>query len=66
MRRVKLLAVVQDEHQAEAEHVDDVGGQRQQEEEEVAVVPAADAVVHPGAVVVKVLPVDRGVSVRGG
>ena len=56
MRRVKLLAVVQDEHQAEAKHVDDVGGQRQQEEEEVAVVPAADAVVHPGAVVVKVLP----------
>ena len=31
-------------------------GQRQQEEEEVAVVAPADAVVHPGAVVVKVLP----------
>jgi len=54
--RVQLLAVVQHEDQAEAKHVDDVHGQRQQEQEEVSVVPAADAVVHPRAVVVKVLP----------
>lgn len=33
--------------------------QGEQEEEEVAVVPPSDAVVHPGAVVVKVLRVDK-------
>lgn len=63
MRRVQLLPVVQDINQAEAEHVDDVGGQRQQEEEEVAIVPPADAVVHPRTVVVEILREHR---VKGG
>ena len=60
MHAVQLVAVVQDVDQAEAKHVDDVQRQGQQEQEEVAVVPAADAVVHPGAVVVKVLPGSKG------
>lgn len=51
----QLVHVVQDVNQAEGEHGDHVERQRQQEEEEVAVVAPPDAVVHPGAVVVKVL-----------
>ena len=55
MEAVDVLSVVEDEEEAEAEHGHDVSRQRQQEEEEVAVVPPADAVVHPGTVVVEVL-----------
>ncbi|KAG7235865.1 hypothetical protein INR49_002062 [Caranx melampygus] len=55
MQAVNVLPVVEDEEQAEAEHSHDVSRQRQQEEEEVAVVPPADAVVHPWTVVVEVL-----------
>lgn len=55
MQPVDVLPVVKDEEEAEAEHGHDVGRQRKEEQEEVAVVPASDAVVHPWAVVVKVL-----------
>ena len=47
--------MVEDVEEAEAKHARDVGRQGEQEEEEVTVVPASDAVVHPGAVVVKLL-----------
>lgn len=49
------LQMVEHEEQAEGEDAHHVGAQRQQEEEEVAVVAPPDAVVHPGAVVVKIL-----------
>lgn len=55
VQAVDVLAMVEDEEQAEAKHGHDVGRQRQKEEEEVTVVPSTDAVVHPRAVVVKVL-----------
>lgn len=55
MQAVDVLAVVEDKKQAEAKHGHDVSRQRQEEEEEVAVVPPADAVVHPRTVVVEVL-----------
>lgn len=51
----ELLHVVEDVEEAEAKHARDVGRQGEEEEEEVTVVPAADAVVHPGAVVVELL-----------
>ena len=51
----ELLHVVEDVEEAEAKPARDVGRQGEQEEEEVTVVPAADAVVHPGAVVVELL-----------
>ena len=47
--------MVEDVEEAEAKHTRDVGRQGEQEEEEVTVVPASDAVVHPGAVVVELL-----------
>lgn len=49
------LSVVQHVDQAEGDDPHHVGAERQQEQEEVAVVAAPDAVVDPGAVVVKVL-----------
>lgn len=49
------MSVVEDEEQAEAKHRHDVRRQRQQEQEEVAVIPPANTVIHPGAVVVKIL-----------
>lgn len=52
----QLVHVVQHVYEAEGENADHVSRQRQQEEEEVAVVAPADAVVHPGAVVVEILP----------
>lgn len=52
---VDVLPVVEDEEEAEPEHGHDVSRERQQEQEEVSVVPAADAVVHPGTVVVELL-----------
>lgn len=55
MQPVDVPLVVEDEEEAEAEHGHDVGRQGEQEEEEVSVVPAADAVVDPWTVVVKVL-----------
>lgn len=55
VQAVDVLAMVEDKKQAEAKHGHDVGRQRQEEEEKVAVVPPADAVVHPGTVVVEVL-----------
>lgn len=55
MQAVNVLAVVEDEEQAKAEHCHDVSRQRQEEEEEVAVVPPTNAVVDPWAVVVEVL-----------
>lgn len=51
--------MVEDVEEAEAKHARDVGRQGEEEEEEVTVVPAADAVVHPGAVVVELLRVDK-------
>lgn len=56
MQLPQLVHVVQHVHEAEGEHADHVSRQRQQEQEEVAVVAPADAVVHPGAVVVEILP----------
>jgi hypothetical protein len=53
---LQVFPVGEDVEEARGEHAHHVNGQRQQEQEEVAVVAAADAVVHPGAVVVKVLP----------
>lgn len=55
MRSVQLLPVVQDINQAEAKHVDDVGGQRQQKEEEITIISPSNTVVHPRTVVVKIL-----------
>lgn len=55
MQPVDVPLMVEDEEEAEAEHGHDVGREGEQEEEEVAVVPAADAVVDPWTVVVKVL-----------
>lgn len=55
VQAVNVLSVVQNEEEPEPEHGHDVGRERQQEQEEVSVVPATDAVVHPGAVVVKLL-----------
>lgn len=55
MQPVNVPLMVEDEEEAEAEHGHDVGRQGEQEEEEVTVVPAADAVVDPWTVVVKVL-----------
>lgn len=49
------LGVVQHVDQAEGDDAHHVGAEGQQEQEEVAVVAAPDAVVDPGAVVVKVL-----------
>ena len=63
MDAVQLLGVVEDEEQAEAKHGHDVSGEGEEEQEEVAVVPSADAVVHPGAVVIKVLQGNRGGTV---
>lgn len=51
--------MVEDEDEAEGEDSHHVDGEGQQEEEEVAVVPPADAVVDPGAVVVKVLRAEK-------
>ena len=53
---VQVFPVGEDVEEARGEHRHHVRRQGQQEEEEVAVVAAADAVVDPGAVVVKVLP----------
>lgn len=47
--------MVEHKEQTEGEDAHHVGAQGQQEEEEVAVVAPPDAVVHPWAVVVKVL-----------
>ncbi len=55
MQAIDVLAMVEDKEQAEAKHGHDVSRQRQEEEEEVAVVPPADAVVHPRTVMVEVL-----------
>lgn len=55
MQAIDVLAVVEDKEQAKAKHGHDVSRQRQEEEEEVSVVPPADAVVHPRAVVVEIL-----------
>lgn len=55
MYSVQLLSVVENEEQAEAEHAHDVSRQRQQEQEEVTVVPPADAVINPRAVMIKIL-----------
>lgn len=52
--------MVEDEDEAGGEDAQHVDAQRQQEEEEVTVVPAPDAVIHPGAVVVEVLRRERG------
>lgn len=55
VQAVDVLAMVEDEEQTKAEHSHDVSRQRQEEEEEVAVIPPADAVVHPRTVVVEIL-----------
>lgn len=55
MQRVQLMCVMQDVQQAESKHAHDVNGERQQKQEEVTVVPPPDAVVNPGAMMVKVL-----------
>lgn len=55
MQPVYVPLMVEDEEQAEAKHSHDVGRQGKQKEKKVAVVPAANAVVDPWAVVVKVL-----------
>lgn len=53
MVAVEALAVVQDVDQAKGKDGYHVRAQEDEEEKEVAVVPPADAVVHPGAVMVK-------------
>ena len=55
VQAVNILPMVEDEEHAEAKHGHDVHRQREEEEEEVAIVPPADAVVHPRTVVVEVL-----------
>lgn len=55
MQAMDVLPVIQDKKQTKAKHSHDMSRQRQQEEEEVAVVPLADAVVHPWTVMVKLL-----------
>lgn len=55
VQRSQRFSVVKDKDEAETEHSHHVSTQRQQEEEEVAVVSPANAVVHPGTVMVKVL-----------
>lgn len=53
------ILAVEHKHQAEHEDAQHVQGQRDEEEEEEPVVPPADAVVHPRAVVVERLCVVR-------
>lgn len=60
MYSVQLLSVVENEEQAEAEHTHNVSRQRQQEQEEVTVVPPADAVINPRAVMIKILRGNKG------
>lgn len=55
MHLAKLLCVVQDEEQPKAKDAHDVSCEREQEQEEVAVVPPSYTVVHPRAVVIKIL-----------
>lgn len=55
MQPVDVPLMVEDEEEAKAKHSHDVGRQGEQKEKEVAVVPAANAVVDPRTVVVKVL-----------
>lgn len=47
--------MVEDIKEAKAKHTHDVRCQREEEEEEIAVVPATDTVVHPRAVMIKLL-----------
>lgn len=51
--------MVEDVKEAKAEHTHNVRGQGKEEEEEIAVVPAANTVVHPGAVMIKFLRAKR-------
>lgn len=55
VQRSQRFSVIKDKDEAKTEHSHHVSAQRQQEEEEVAVVSPSNAVVHPGAVMVKVL-----------
>lgn len=55
MKSSQLFSVVENKYEAEGENSHHVNAQRQQEEEEVTVVPPADAVVHPGTVMVEIL-----------
>lgn len=55
MYSVQLLCVVENEEQAKAKHAHDVSRQRQQEQEEVAIIPPADTVINPRAVMIKIL-----------
>lgn len=55
VQRTQSLSVVENKDEAKGENSHHVDAQRQQEEEEVAVVPPADAVVHPGTVMVEIL-----------
>lgn len=51
----QIIHVVQHVYEAKGENSHHVKGKRQQEQKKVAVVSSADAVVHPGTVMVKVL-----------
>lgn len=55
----EFLHVVEDIKEAKAKHTHDVRCQGEEEKEEIAVVPATDTVVHPGAVMVKLLGTKR-------
>lgn len=55
MQAVDVLPMVEDKEKTKDKHSHDVSCQREQEEEEVAIVPSANAVVHPWTVVVEVL-----------
>lgn len=47
--------MVEDIKEAKAKHAHNVGCQGEKEEEEITVVPAANTVVHPGAVMIEFL-----------
>lgn len=64
VQRSQPLPVVEHEDEARGEDSHHVDAQGEEEEEEVAVVPAPDAVVHPGAVVVKVLRVENDAAIQ--
>lgn len=46
---------MEDVQQAEAKHIHNVSSEREQEQKEVTIIPPANAVVHPWAVMVKLL-----------
>lgn len=55
---VQLFCVMEDVEQTEAKHINNVNSEREQEQKEITIVPPSNAVVHPWAVMVKLLNTD--------